>query len=244
MNIPVRLHSELALGQRELSTIFGSSVPRILKAGEILGTVAGWRGGIYQLRAGWACQFRDLANARRAIVDVYLPGDVIGLDAVLRARPLEGVLTLTGVTIEAIHAEDALLELMLHRPTALYVVWLLGQRQRRADRLLAAISGLDGRSRLAVMVLDFYMRLHRRRLVTGSTYNLPLTPTQIGQYLGLTVVHFNRVLRALSDERIVNLEKHKVTILDLERLTILTQHGGIRSSNGTGGERRLNEAAD
>src|SRR5271165_4681790 len=63
-----RVYNELALGQRRLSAIFGSSAPRSLKAGEIAGTVPGWGAGIYNLRAGWACQFRDLANGCRAIV--------------------------------------------------------------------------------------------------------------------------------------------------------------------------------
>ena len=53
-------------------------------------------------------------------------------------------------------------------------------------------------------------------------YNLPLTQIQMGNYLGLTVVHINRIVRSLRDEQIVNLEKNCVTILDLERLTILT----------------------
>jgi hypothetical protein len=39
------------------------------------------------------------------------------------------------------------------------------------------------------------------------------------------VVHVNRVLRSLRDERIVNLERHCVTILDLDRLTSLAQNG-------------------
>jgi len=222
MNIPVRIYDELALGQRRLSAIFGSSAPRSLKAGEIAGTVPGWGAGIYNLRAGWACQFRDLANGCRAIVEVYLPGDVIGLDTLLRTRPLEDVLTLSSVIVEPILGEDALLELMADRPTALFVAWLLGQRQRRTERLLAAISCLDARGRIAMMVLDFYARLRRRRLITGSMYSLPLTQAQIGRYLGLTVVHINRVLASLRDERIVNLEKHCVTILDFERLTSLT----------------------
>jgi hypothetical protein len=51
------------------------------------------------------------------------------------------------------------MQLTADRSIALYVAWLLSERQRRADRLLAAISGLDGRGRLAMMVLDFYGRL-------------------------------------------------------------------------------------
>lgn len=232
------LYDELALGRRELSAIFRSSPPRTLKAGgELLVTSAGSSYGIYHLRAGWACQFRDLADGRRAIVDVYLAGDVIGLDTVLGTRPLEKILTLTALTIEAIPAEDALMKLMADPPTALYIAWLLGQRQRRTDRLRAAISCLDARGRLAMMLLDLYKRLRRLGLISGSIYNLPLTQIQIGQYLGLTVMHISRVLRALRDEQIVNLEKHCVTILDLKRLAILARYGGIRSSSGSGGER-------
>src|SRR5690349_16369561 len=138
MKLPVWLHDELTLGQHKLRANFRSSAPRFLKAGEILATTVGPNSGIVHLRTGWACQSSDLANSRRAIVDVYLPGDVIGLDTLLRTRPLKNVLTLTSVTVEIIAAEDGLMELMANRPTALFVAWLLAERQRRADRLLAA----------------------------------------------------------------------------------------------------------
>ena len=145
----------------------------------------------------------------------------IGLDSALHTERPEGMVTLTAVTMRAIMAEDALLDLMAYRPAALYVAWVLGKRQQRADLRLAAISCLDASGRLAMMLLDFYTRLRRKELVTGSTYNLPLTQVQIGNYLGLTVVYINRVLRSLREAGIVNLEKHCVTILDLERLTRL-----------------------
>jgi CRP-like cAMP-binding protein len=243
LNIPGPLHDQLALGRSKLSAIFGSSPPRTLKAGELL-AATGSSDRIYRFRTGWACQFRDLANGRRAILDVYLPGDVIGLDTGVHPRPLEEIHTLTAATIEAVPVDGALIELMADRPTALYVVFLLGQRQRRADRLLTAISCLDARGRLAMMLLDFYTRLRRRKLISGSTYNLPLTQVQIGNYLGLTVVHINRVLRALRGERVVDLEKHCVTILDLKQLGHLARNGGTAASLAVSHEGGLNEAAD
>ncbi|HKM69994.1 MAG TPA: Crp/Fnr family transcriptional regulator [Stellaceae bacterium] len=166
---------------------------------------------------------------------------MIGLDAVLRGRPLEKVLTLTSIATKTIDAKDALADLMMSRPTALYITWLLGQRQRRADRLLATISSLDARGRVTSILLDFYTRLGRQRLITGSTYNLPMTQTQIGAYLGLTVAHVNRVLRSLRDERIVNFEKHCVTILDLDRLARLAQNAQAVSSIAGLDERPLDE---
>ena len=51
-----------------------------------------------------------------------------------------------------------------------------------------------------------------------------MTQVQIGNYLGLTVVHINRVLRSLRDDQIINLEKHCVTIIDLARLTSLARN--------------------
>jgi len=219
------IHKELLIGKREFNSRFrGTSC---LRAGELMMTGAFSRGVIYRLRAGWAYQFRDFADGRRAIVDVYLPGDVIGLDADLQTRPVENVLTLTSITADAIDAENGLSDMMVHKPTALYIAWLLSQRQRRADRLFTAISCLDARGRLAMMVLDFYKRLTSRRLTTSMIYNLPLTQNQIGGYLGLTVVHVNRVLRSLRDELIVNMEKHCVTILNFEQLTKLGQNGQI-----------------
>jgi CRP/FNR family transcriptional regulator, anaerobic regulatory protein len=228
----VTLHEELVLGRRALLASFRSSPTRILAAGELL-TEAGSSHAIYHLTTGWAYQFREFPDADLAIVDVYLPASMVGLDAILRSRSSEKVMTLSSAAIEVIDTKDALIKLMSCRSTALYIVWLLGQRQRRSDRLLAAMSSLDARGRLATMLLDFYLRLRRQKLITGLTYNLPLTQIQIGAYLGLTVAHLNRVLRSLRDDQIVNLEKHCVTILDIERLRRLAGNGSFASANGT-----------
>jgi DNA-binding transcriptional regulator LsrR (DeoR family) len=91
------------------------------------------------------------------------------------------------------------------------------------------------------MVLDFYTRLRRRRLITEPTYNLPLTQVQIGSYVGLTVVHVNRVLGLLREERVVHIEKHCVTILDLKQLMRLSQHEWTEHSIARTDERALNE---
>jgi len=69
-------------------------------------------------------------------------------------------------------------------------------------------------------------------LVTASEYNLPLTQTQIGSYIGLTEVHVNRMLRSLRKERIVQMDKHCVTILNREGLRNLAQRGDFKFNDG------------
>jgi CRP-like cAMP-binding protein len=241
LSVPVvtKLSDELTLGQRTVNEVFHNSSPRALQSGVPLAAASGPSEGIYRLRAGWACQFRDWSTDRRIVVDVYLPGDVIGLDTILRTQRSEQVVTLTSGMIEMIPAQDVLTKVFADRLAALYIARLLCQRQRRVERYLAAVSSLDARSRLAMMILDFYTRLRRRRLLTGLVYDLPLTQIQIGNYLGLTVVHVNRVLRALREEQIVNLERHCVTILDLPRLTGLARNNAMASPSAYIAERAL-----
>ena len=69
----------------------------------------------------------------------------------------------------------------------------------------------------------------------------PLTQVHIAAYLGLTVVHVNRVLRSLRDEQIVSLERHRMTILDLNRLKTLAQKG---SPPGAGFDQRVFKRTD
>jgi CRP/FNR family transcriptional regulator len=225
-----KMQADLAAGRRNLMSKFLPSPLCNVSSGQPLATSDGATYAIFQIRAGWGCHFHNLASGRKAIVDIFLPGDVIGLDAALQVRPVQATLALTSVTASVLRGKNTLHDLMGCQDTALYISWLLAQRQQRADQLLTSISALDARGRVATMLLDIYTRLRRRRLITSSTYNLPLTQVQIGSYLGLTVVHINRVLRWLREERVAHVERHCVSILDLARLRALAQRETLESS--------------
>ena len=66
-------------------------------------------------------------------------------------------------------------------------------------------------------------RLRHRDLINRPTFNLPLTQEQIADHLGLTLVHINRTLRRLREEKIVLVERQVVIIQDIERLRELAQ---------------------
>ena len=221
-----KVRSALLLGKEQLGARFSKNSRLSHNAGEMFRAPARVAVPIYRLQSGWACQLSQLPVRRPAIIDVYLPGDIIGLDTLFRTRLMENVRALTSVEAEIIDAGNEFNELMASQCTALYVTWLLGRRQQRTDRFLAAIAAFDARGKLGMMVLDFYKRLRTRKLISAPTYNMPLTQQHIGDYLGLTVVHVNRVLRSLRKDRITSIEKNCVTIYDLERLTQLATERG------------------
>src|SRR4051794_7142674 len=228
---PSQIKEALVRGKRSLYESFAEAAPLRLHAGEMFMTAGLQSNRFYRLKSGWACQYQELCEGRRTIVDLYLPGDFIGLDASFNTRPVKNVLALTSV--DMVGADSILNDASASRDTALFVAWLLGHRQRRADRLLATISGCDARGRLAMMVLDLYKRLRGRKLISTDSFNMPLTYQHIGAYLGLTVVHVNRVLRSLRDERIACLERHCLTILDMQRLVLLSQSRKIPGNTRT-----------
>jgi CRP/FNR family transcriptional regulator len=229
------LGEALLRGKQELLGTFGDAASISLRAGGAFPTAAVGHYCVYRLRSGWACQYAELPEDRRVMIDIYLPGDFIGLDAAFKTRPLANVLALTSIEVQAADARTLLSDAIASPSTMLFVAWLLGRRQRRADRLLAAISGCDARGRLAMMVLDLYNRLRTRKLITTATFQLPLTQQHIGEYLGLTEVHVNRVLKALRTEQIARLERHSLTILDMRRLVLLSRKREVRNiTSGVG----------
>jgi CRP-like cAMP-binding protein len=211
------LYHHLSFAQDTLGQRFQSRAPRVLRAGQLLIAGAKLDEVMYRLKAGWAYRFRNLRDGMQAIVDVYLPGDIIGI----WPKEANHIRTLTTTAVEVISGEHGLVELMTSHQIALYICQLLTERQQRADRLLAAIACLDAQGRMAAMVLDFYRRLDTRKLITASSFYLPMTQYHIGGFLGVTAVHVNRVIRSLRGSGIVNIEKHHVTILNLSALAEL-----------------------
>lgn len=62
------------------------------------------------------------------------------------------------------------------------------------------------------------MRARNVGLVTDQHFELPLTQTMLGDALGLTPVHVNRVLGRLRLEKIMKLRQGSLVISDIAKL--------------------------
>ena len=54
------------------------------------------------------------------------------------------------------------------------------------------------------------------------SFNMPLTQELIGSALGLTTVHVNRTLRSLREDKLILIDGKRVTILDFEALSLVS----------------------
>ncbi|MDB5406483.1 MAG: Crp/Fnr family transcriptional regulator [Rhodospirillales bacterium] len=224
------LYEDLAQGARELRQMFGEAPSRIAPAGAILIAPERPSQSLYVLRRGWACRTREWPDGRRVIPEIYVPGDLIGFESALRTRPADEVVAIQSVTLQAVDA-DVVSGLLAQRTTATYLAWLIGEAQRRAEARADRLARFDAQERLAEMLVDLHERLRRRELVTAGSFNLPLTQQQMADHLGLTVVHVNRTLRLLREEKIAIVDRHVVMLRDMARLRQLARQ---EKSSATG----------
>ncbi len=151
-----------------------------------------------------------------------LSGDYAGLDDAVLARGMESVHAANRVGYHMLSA--AAVREMLNDPcVSMFLLAQIAETRWRSDRLAASIGRLDAHARICVLLLDIYDRLRHRNLINRATFNLPLTQEQIADHLGLTLVHVNRTLRRLREEKIVLVDRQVVIIQDIERLRALAQ---------------------
>ena len=172
------------------------------------------------IQRGVAYRSSTLPDGRRAILDLLLPGDVGGIDNAVFGRTNQALTAANALGYRAMRAA-MLRDLMGTRPVALRVAALMAETRWRMDRHLTAISRLDARERIGLFLLDIHDRLRRRELIERPTFNLPLTQEQIADHLGMTMVHVNRTLRRLREDRLVLVAQQVVIITDLDRLRAL-----------------------
>jgi CRP-like cAMP-binding protein len=139
---------------------------------------------------------RTIEDGRRQIVMTFLPGDFVGVKSVLLREQPDTIECLGGVTADAIDHEQVRRLVETNGKIALRLLFQLGEDERRLHNWVVGLGRGNADERVATMLLDFRGRLHRMGLGDGGDrFRLPMTQQDIGDYLGLTVVHVNRVLR-------------------------------------------------
>jgi CRP-like cAMP-binding protein len=89
---------------------------------------------------------------------------------------------------------------------AMFREWIVNVGQRPAP------------ARLAHVIVELRERLKVIGRSDGSNFEMPLTQEQIGEALGITAVHANRVIKQLRQDGIVAFQRGRVEVLDEDKL--------------------------
>ncbi len=192
--------------------------PLALRPRAELGRTGGPAASAYVIREGWAFAYTLLANGERQVLGFMLPGDVVGLSGLFRARTGRGFETITDAVVSEISMGSV--RRAARQWPEIFEVFLRLQSEVQSALIgqLIDLGRRDSRARLA----QFLLKLERRLTSIGRSrpdgYDCPISQYLIADALGLTAIHVNRVLRALREEGVVTLRKDRVTIHDRARL--------------------------
>jgi CRP-like cAMP-binding protein len=156
------------------------------------------------LRDGWVGRVVAMRDGRRQILDFYLPGDLVGYCSREGARAKATYLALTEVQVS---------------PAA--PLCACADQPHKYPHLLAALRACEddiesrvfsqtvrlGRQTAIEKMASLFVELHDRFKICGQLqgrkFALSLTQDQLGDILGLSVVHVNRTLQQLRRDGLI-----------------------------------------
>ena len=173
------------------------------------------------LLEGWAASYKTLPDGRRQILSFLMPGDIMGLFAPVSAVATASVATLNEVEV-ATFAPEKVVTMIRHSPRlGVALSWAAAREHEILAEHLVNVGRRSAAERVAHLFLEFWARLRVRGLTDGKHFTIPVTQTIIADTLGLSVVHVNRTLRQLSHQGILESNREKAVIHDLDRLQSL-----------------------
>ena len=170
---------------------------------------------IFVVRAGSIKSFTLSKSGDQQITGFHLPGELIGLDGVgtdyhccdTQALETTSVCQLPFGQLEELAANIPGLQRQLHR--------LMSREYVSEQHLLLQLGKMNAEQRLA----SFFVNLSVRSLQRGfspTEFNLSMTRTNIGNYLGLAVETVSRQFTQFQEQKLINASRRHIEILNLD----------------------------
>jgi len=146
------------------------------------------------LITGFASRYNVLRSGKRPITALHVPGDFVDLHSFLIKTMDHSIMAITPCTVGVV-PHEALYAITETQP---HLARLLGVHvavDAAIHRLWIVCIGLQSaREHAAHLVCEMLLRLKGVGLTDGFSFKLPLTQAELGDTLGLSTVHVNRVV--------------------------------------------------
>ena len=167
---------------------------------------------------GFACRYKLLPEGRRQVMSFHIVGDICDLHSFLLKEMDHSVGAVTACTLGVI-PHQALRTITERHPHLTRLLWRSTLIDAAVFReWMVGIGRRSGLARVAHLLCETLTRLETIGLAQDGVCELPMTQTDIGDALGLTNVHINRVLQQLRGRGIITLRQTALVVIDWERL--------------------------
>ena len=172
---------------------------------------------IYAVRSGCVKTMTESANGDEQIVGFHLPGELLGLDGFA-----DGVYTCNAVALETSSVCELpldQLDTLCHKLPGLLkqIRRIMGKEVTNDHKLLLLLGKMTAEERLASFLLSLSGRMEERHW-KETEFNLTMPRQDIANYLGMAVETVSRLFATFQAEKIIDVDRRHITILDINRL--------------------------
>ena len=177
---------------------------------------------VYTLFNGWMIMYQTSKNGKRQILRFALPGDFIGFQANSKGI-ISHSASAVSESVVCAFPRALLTDLFENQPSlALRLASMESRDMSLCQHHQAFRSSKDSHESVAFLLLELYYRTrlqmsHNYDPVTNSIV-FPLTQEDIGDAVGLTSIHVNRVLRQFRKLGLIKCGGKKLQILAEDKL--------------------------
>ncbi|USI71413.1 Crp/Fnr family transcriptional regulator [Sphingomonas morindae] len=222
-----RLGRYLPLGEAERRALAAlEEGERTVARGAVLRAEQAVAREFYVVRKGWLYSSVMLPEGNRQILGFHLPGDLAGDAALPWSHAPFSLTAATEVTVRVVD-RTSLRGLFERHPRLALSLHALAQVERTAlAERLASVGRSSAMSRVAALLVDLWRRLARAKLIPPEGVILPLTQEEIGDAVGLTAVHVNRMMRRLVETGLIARDGMRLRVLNEAGLARIGNVGG------------------
>jgi CRP-like cAMP-binding protein len=164
--------------------------------------------------AGLVGRFDQNANGARQITAIHIPGDMPDLHSLVQPTATSALQSLSVSTILRI-PHSAVRDAIKNHPPLAETLW----RDCMVDAAILAqwvvnLGRRDARSLIAHLLCEMAVRLQAATEAGAFSFPFHVTQAQLADATGLTVVHVNRVLRALRESGLAEASNHTMKVLN------------------------------
>lgn len=173
---------------------------------------------IYAVRSGTFKSGLTLKDGREQVTGFHMAGELMGLDGLAHGEHASSATALEDAEICAIPYAH-LMELAAGNAGMQHIISRLMSREIvREHSLMMLLGSMNAEERLAAFLLNISQRM-KARGYSASEFHLRMSRAEIGSYLGMKLETVSRTFSAFQQQRLLEVDKKHIRILDLEGLT-------------------------
>lgn len=174
---------------------------------------------LYAVRSGCLKSYTLDANGLEQITGFYLPGEIIGLDAIGKDTHQSYAKALDTSLVCALPYNK--LDMLAGQIPGLrsQLLKIMSNEIHDDKALFLMLNKKNAEQRLAEFIVSLSKRFEMRGLASNQ-FLLPMTQVDIANYLGMAVETISRLFKKLSKQDLIQLNNKELKIIDLNKLSL------------------------